>query len=167
MENFQLNDFKKNIAQNSFPPQYIKDCNSYNNILNPIIKGFNCYAYAMQFKIPLEITFPNYQPGFLANAIPKNFYDKAAIITSFIADCECLGLYCLPTTINENISGIEAYKIGIFLKHDDFHFIRQNENLSWSDKISWSGHVGLTSITCIENKGFQLVSIMKLSRRKY
>ncbi len=168
MEDIQIVEFKKNILQISFPPQYSEDKELYNTNA----KFFNCYAYILQLKIPLANVFPHYQPGFLSNSLPS-CYDKETLIKAFFMDCMCLGLDCMESDLNENIDENEFYKIGIFyqfyqLSHFfDFHFIRQNSDFSWSHKQGWYKNVDFVEISDITKKGYNLLNIMKLSKKKF
>jgi hypothetical protein len=166
----KLYNIKQEIEQIKFPPNYYSDLDFY--IKNR--DAFNCYAYAMQFRmIASRIgNFPWYCPGFLSNSIPAGeYYNKDSLLNGFINDCKFLGISCEETDINCDLEN-NSYKIAIFIEptkaiyfpNPDYHFIRQNDDLNWSEKECWEGKVNL--LTNPTHKYYQLVKVMKISKIK-
>lgn len=127
--------FRENHSLASFPPIFNKDEGIY--IDNP--DGFNCYAYAMQFTIPVERSQGYYRPGFLSGKAPKGIYTENTLIPGFLGDCEYLRLKVEETTIDSPIMKLSCK---IVLWHNEcsfntFHFVRQNEDGRWSEVAAW------------------------------
>lgn len=128
--------FKENHKWASlFPPNYSID----EGIYIDKSEGFNCYAYAMQFTIPVERSQGYYRPGFLCRMAPEGIYTKNTIIPAFLGDCDYLGLNVDETTIE---APLIKYTYKIILWHNEcsfntFHFIRQNDDGKWSEVTAW------------------------------
>jgi hypothetical protein len=138
--------FLGNIKNALFPPEWDASNDSCYT-LDPY--NYNCYAYALQLRIPL-IAYEdiNYQPGFLTNATPCNkVYDQQSLLTGFLSDCEFLGLKAEETETDSPLMK-SAYKIMV-CHYDpaiqDFHFVRQNKDGNWSHIESWGEKPTLVS----------------------
>ena len=122
-----------------FPPIF----NSQNDecyVLNP--NRYNCYAYAMQMKMPLEPKGSNYWPGFLTKPemTQEDLLTEEGLTEGFMRDCKALGLMCYEDQYNTNYnSGNNTYKIRIirYKKGAEFHFTRLDKDRHWSHMSGW------------------------------
>jgi hypothetical protein len=180
MTNGNFYTLKEEVNNLSFPPNYHADLFFYYKAR----LYFNCYAYAMQFNIPISTFSDNfYNPGFLSNSTPENvLYDANSLISSFINDCDFLGISYKETSIEDTMED-DSYKIGILLENrsrildktgmflenndeegPDFHFIRQNRNSVWSEKCGWGGIIRLLNKPG-EDDRYELLKVMKISKK--
>lgn len=150
----------KGLEFASYPPTFEQDLFFYQKY-----KDFNCYAYAMQFSTLVqaidalhigEVIDPYiYNVGCLSTRqIKPPQYTKRNIYSYFEGDCNYLGINYDATSIDSPALP-DAYKVAIFTQYIkeypfgfDFHFIRQNADLSWSQ------------IPCIDEKP-ELIDISK------
>ncbi len=155
----------------SLPPNFERDLEFYSK-RNPDKEyryGFNCYAYAMRF--PLEYSVCDryfhayYVPGFLTTR-PFEIFDPSTLIELFNRDCDSLELRHEPANIDDPIEP-DSYKIEIFYsrKEKDFHFLRQNDDGTWSSKRSWEKIPIIEKFPAMDINTYIPVSVQKISRR--
>jgi hypothetical protein len=163
----KLDNIKQQIKQVKYPPNYYSDFTFYSS------ESFNCYAYAMQFKMAASriSSFPWYYPGFLSNSVPAGkYYNRDSLLNGFINDCNFLGISCEETDIESDLED-NSYKIAIYIgltkaiyfPDPDFHFIRQNDDLSWSEKVCWQER-DINMLPNLTKEHYELVKVMKISR---
>ena len=159
----------------TYPPDYDGDYSFYMQKRREFC--FNCYAYAMQFKfdasdlVYLYETYP-YNPGVLGGIknyeLPKDSY---SLIEYFLQDCKVLGIDVDFSTLAEKTYDDE-YKIAILLSTDviptigapNYHYIRQNVDLSWSEMACFEGVVRHTEPAKEDFKTLEIVKVKKLTR---
>ena len=167
-----LKSLKQDILKAKYPPAYHIDQRFYDESF-----GFNCYAYAMQFKtgyIKDSEAYP-YNPGYISQELNpmKLKYNRNNLINNFLDDCQVLGIQCQSTSFSDDVNSDE-YKIAILLGEDtyygpDFHFVRQNGDLMWSEMKYCCGPVVKT---IIENESdfymhfdqYSLVDLVKVKK---
>lgn len=134
---------KEKMKSVPIPPNFERDLEFYSK-KNPDPEykfGFNCYAYAMRFPIEYSLSeryfHAYYRPGFLTTR-SLEIPDPQTLIELFNADCDALGLRHEPARLDDPVEP-DSYKIEIFYSRaeNDFHFLRQNDDGSWSSKRSW------------------------------
>ena len=170
-----LMSLKHSLKSATYPPIYYSDYKFYNT--NSENFGLNCYAYAMQFKYnfkALRKKYPKieliYEPGFLSIDGARDTGNPDLLIHYFTEDCKILGLECIRSSVNDSISNNE-YKIAVFLSMNpcyftsvkDFHFIRQNADLSWSEMTGYCGEVQQKEYP--RSSRYDLVEIFKVKKQ--
>lgn len=120
----------------SFLPNYNGDFEFYNcNKFN------NCYAYALQLRLELRKKWPHFTPGFLSDTLPKNdWYDLDTLIYCIQRDCETIGIDVTRSDLEEILLP-NQYRVKL-INHfygtsKDYHFFRENDDRSWSEKGGW------------------------------
>jgi len=122
-------------------PEYSKDFDKYFLC--------NCYCYALGFKYPTlfhhiykHITDEDF--GHNIGFISKKDYikDINMILETLYSDLDILKISVYDSSINTHPKH-GGYKISLFLENsgEDFHFIRQNYDGSWSDKIGYTSTI--------------------------
>lgn len=105
----------------------------------------NCYSYALGFHCPEE--FAKIFDEKCAIAFPFNIglmnsfftsYDKLS--SDLDSDLDSLDIKHYDIDYDEPCSH-GGYKISLYETDDDFHFIRENSDGSWSHKIGFDGEV--------------------------
>lgn len=177
VERLYLSFLKEEIKMGTNYPNYEKDREFY-------YLG-NCYTYALglrsissfieQYKyFKIDDLFP-FNCGFM-HEICKAFQSKEELLERFYQDCEALGILVYETGINTPIS-YGGYKIALFVscfhnKFNDFHFVRQNEDGSWSHKLGYFNEPQLIEFSEQLNghyeflKTFEIVKPVIRERRK-
>ncbi len=158
-----------------YPPKYLSDYLFYMKKKREF--ALNCYAYAMQFKfdahdfVYLHETYP-YNPGVIGGIknyrLPKDYY---SLIEYFLQDCKVLGIDVDFSTLDEKIYDDE-YKIAILLGNDinqitgvpNYHFVRQNSDLTWSEMECFEGNVCHARVNKPWYKTLEIVKVKKLTR---
>ncbi len=168
-----LTSLRKDIKENKYPLSYIKDFSFYHQ--NP---NFNCYAYALGLKTPnkyFNLRWDGlniYNPGTISQ-FKIIIYDEKTLIESFLSDCDILGFDIINSTINDTISD-NYFKVSIYLEENqdsffrDFHFMRQNEDGTWSHMKSVGGIVTLVSDAELSkcNGNYNYLSTYALKKKK-
>jgi hypothetical protein len=105
--------------------------------LPPMVLGHNCYDYAFN---NYDLTQKNTsQPGELPNAIKDNLgsnYSCPLTNSRLISDHNGpkTGTDIIPTT-RDTVCPANTYKIALVMDpNDDYHFLRQNSDGTWSHK---------------------------------
>ncbi len=120
-------------------------------------EGTTCYLYALDLDIPKSIAylkddFDQYKYRLNLGNISGNTYlynkenkpKEVDILNLLAKDLEHLEIKSYPSTINASCRE-GGYKIAIFLedgRNYDYHFVRQNEDGSWSSKLGAKDLVG-------------------------
>lgn len=174
VRNIYLSKLKSDLERASFPPSYDGDFDFYDSSF-----GFNCYAYAMQFKTSYEdlqnihpdMLYP-YNLGYISRGIPIFSYDSDNVLRYFLDDCNILGLDVRSSTLyDENLP--DEYKIAILINkfrsistgEKDYHFLRQNDDYTWSEMKGLCGPVGLVS-SPLNYRCHDLVEVVKIRKLK-
>lgn len=154
------------------PPNFERDFELYStkNIDKEYRYGFNCYSYAMRF--PTEYSLCEryfhgyYVPGFLTTKTFK-ILDPAVLIQLFNSDCDALGLAHSPAKVDDPLEP-DSYKIEIFYSRSekDFHFLRQNDDGSWSSKRSWEAIPIIEKYPTRDITTYIPIDVQKISKRK-
>lgn len=170
-----VKDIIKSLQFASYPPDYNEDYLFYMQKRRDF--AFNCYAYAMQFRfdahdlVYLHQSYP-YNPGVLSGIknyrLPKDYY---TLMEYFLQDCRILGIDIDFTTMDEK-SDDDSYKVAILLADEinpvtqvpNYHFIRQNSDLSWSEMECFTGEVFHTEPEKYKFKTLEIVKVKKLTR---
>lgn len=172
-----LKSFREDIKNNFSLPNFDKDIRFYDKSIRRNGKGFNCYAYALQLIKPIrkndDLDF--YCPGFLTD-YPLSFLTKEELLFLFNADLEALGIDYQETDIREPLKD-NAYKIITLIekeKHSEkygrsrepgFHFIRQNDDATWSHKKGFDG--GVYRVMHPDRLiAFDIASVAEISKKK-
>lgn len=178
---------KEEISKRNYPPTFNGDMeyyNSYNYL-------FNCYAYAMQFGLNSRILdeynnsesrlyYASYSPIVFTPGFVKreNIYikSKEMLTDYFLEDCDALGISAKESTI-ASMPKEDSYKIVIYLrkkfeysvgeKYRDFHFFRQNDDGTWSDKLGYNNEVSKVTDMDEEMRGHGVtqIGVYELSRK--
>ena len=119
------------------------------------LKNVSCYLYALGLNIPT--IFKNVYESLLSwqfGADPGeisgydafiNCWTETELINRLYADLDTLKIKAYPSTVNAS-NKHNGYKIACFLDKDgkDFHFVRQNPNGIWSQKIGFDKNIYLS-----------------------
>lgn len=158
-----------------YPPEYLSDYLFYMKKKREF--ALNCYAYAMQFKfdahdlVYLHETYP-YNPGVIGGIknykLPKDYY---TLMEYFLRDCRALGIDVDFSTLAEKTCDDE-YKIAILLGTEinpitgvpNYHFVRQNSDLTWSDIQCFQGNVCHARVNKSGYKTLEIVKVKRLTR---
>ena len=131
--------------------EYIKlDVVLYNSNPTSIINkkrydNGNCYSFALDIPTPsifvylydyFEIDDFYINPGFCSE-LSKISKSKEERINSFKMDLDKLNIKYYETRI-DNPNRLNGYKIAILQKANNIHFIRQNTDYTWSEKIGYN-----------------------------
>ena len=151
---------KETVKKQQIPPRY--NPREWKN------KSFNCYAYALQVCMNIELF--DVWPGFIGSE--KNDYrdTKSCILKYFYKDCEQLSLQVKSSDLDEVISDNE-YKVAIYLKRGkDFHFARQDSDGNWSEKVGWIGGIRKLKqsevlMNC-DDFGYKFIGVYRLSKKE-
>jgi len=135
----QLKLLRMFIKGAAYPSSFEKDFNffaSEHKNFEKTLYGTNCYAYALQLRYYLHYSANNYEPGFLdEDYLFNNTFES--LKEGLIRDCNLLGIDLNEVSETETLP-TNTYRIGIgWLTADDWHFIRQNVNGTWSEKAGW------------------------------
>lgn len=137
----------------------------YNNIVG------NCYTYALDLYGAYEFfSSPDINVGF-ANGYNTEFKDINELLERFYFDCEILGISVFNSSIErENTHG--GYKIAIYfgkrIKYGDvdFHFLRENSDGTWSERIGYDGVVrlydGLPKESIEREFSYKLIKVVEI-----
>ena len=100
----------------------------------------NCYSYALG--LLYDITFLN--PGQLSKMQRKKQYTDEELIERVKNDVHALGMEIRESSLNEEITEENTWKIAILntgkmhvQERYDYHFLRQNPNKKWYQKIPY------------------------------
>ncbi len=105
----------------------------------------NCYCYALGITAPYEfvkryeykeIDDLSHNLGFMDDRFRYSL-DLDMNLSGLQSDLELLGIDSYETTMLHEPSH-NGYKIAFFKAYDDFHFIRQNSDGSWSHKLGYT-----------------------------
>lgn len=120
-------------------PDFYKDKHFYLN--------GNCYCYALMIPTP-DIFNDSYNSkskfafshdvGFLAGNEYSN--DVGDCITNLKDDLEFLDISYYDSDIDEETKH-NGYKIAFYKSPDDFHFLRENKDGTWSHKLGYDGKI--------------------------
>ncbi len=148
---------KSNLINSKYPPHYNSDFEFYN-----LSHYFNCYAYAMQFRC---LYVQKYWPGFLSSSIP-NKYNEKSIVDSFLKDCIMLELDFDFDKMKKQLYN-DAYRVGIMWGkyEEDFHFIRENIDGTWSHMLGLGGSVERI-FNPFEIDDYYLLKTVKIKRKQ-
>jgi len=159
--------FRTKILTASFPPNYGSDYELFTKLRD----STNCYAYALQLPVPLDRETPNYDPGFLCGIrIYQDHYQEYQknIIKGLLGDCEILGINIKQIGKNTKLSN-NAYRIALGYVwnnyHWQFHFLRENIDGTWSEKIGWKQDVNNEFALEETTDHFRSLSYYSLSRK--
>ena len=172
-----LSSLRKEIELINYPLSYANDFNDFNNNLN-----FNCYAYALglktkdDFEFVLKSALSIYDPGTISgfDTIDEKkliLYDEKKLIEAFFADCDVLGIKCISTSIDSNVSS-DASKVAIYIEPKseiirDFHFARQNIDGTWSNMVGAGGPVSVLYDNEVERiPGYNFLGAYSLKKKK-
>ena len=167
-------EFYKNIKKSLMDAKYPA---SYNYDFNRFLQfGFNCYSYAMQLRSDYEylqdlhdeMEYP-YNPGYISGLKP-NCYTANNLSQAVADDCKSLGIQIENSNLEE-VTSYDEYKIAIYLnpilnhmtRQRDYHFLRQNDDLTWSHMNGVCGEISRYPI--YKRIGMhELVDIAKIKR---
>lgn len=181
MDNIQMNNIpveaktklfkilRQNIKDAKFPPNYKSDFADFAGF------GPNCLAYALQLKTDydkLQDLDPNmyypYEVFFLSS---KGVESETDLVEAFFLVCKLLNIKCSYSSIEEDLIDGE-YKIAImkstyrkiFTDEYDYHFIRENDDKTWSQKFGIDGTTSLIEYPFTKCWGYKLLEIAKIKK---
>lgn len=131
----------------------------------------NCYCYALMLPTP-EIFARTYMSksksefehyiGFLSG---KEYSDDIGVCYDNLRnDLDFLGIDYYETDIDTHNSH-GGYKISFLKSIDDFHFIRQNTDGTWSHKRGYSSYIERTSFDAKILEDFKRVKTFEIVKR--
>ena len=148
MKKEYLTYLKEALLLNENKPDFYRD-NFYYNVKDI----FNCYAYAMGFKLPKEYISKyngknrnrgedtvKFKPGFTCKET-RHYNSSTELIEHFCLDCDSLELPIKKSNIYDK-NRTDGYRVALYCNYIcdeifDFHFVRQNKDLSWSHKTGY------------------------------
>lgn len=159
-----LTALRNNIKNNQYPLCYEDDFQFYNK--NP---KFNCYAYALGLKTPNRFFGLKwegvhlYNPGTISS-FKMILYDRSSLIEAFLADCDALGF----NVSDKNNLEYNSFNVAVYFERwtnfGDFHFIRQNNDGTWSNMKGVGGEVEL--LTDLNIPFYEHVKTYTLSKER-
>lgn len=102
----------------------------------------NCYLYA----ISLLYDTPKLDPGEIAGLERKDYYSDEELVERVIADMNSMGLDFRESSLGEFVEDWTcSWKIAILncetnSANYDYHFLREDRNMVWSQKFSDTQH---------------------------
>lgn len=138
---------------------------NYNNIIG------NCYTYALDLYGAYDyFSLPDIDVGF-ASGYNTEVKDVNGLLERFYHDCEILGINVFNSSVeSENTHG--GYKIAIYfgkrIKYGDvdFHFLRENSDGTWSERIGYDGVVelydGLPKESIEREFSYKLIKVVEI-----
>ena len=173
MQILGLYDMKQKLLEKRFPPSFNDDFEFYKNETENRKDeiAFNCYAYSMQFDLLFSqndiIKYKLYRPGFLSSSFIPSFGNET-LVRAVMDDCDFLGLSYEEVSIDSRPND-NSYKIIIFkqprINTPDFHFARQNEDLSWSHKKGW-GSIPTIVSNPLESSDYSYLTTINISKKQ-
>ena len=131
----------------------------------------NCYCYALMLPTPKAFVSAYYSKGkhefphdvgFLSGKEYSN--DIGVCYDNLRSDLDFLGIDYYETDIDAcNSHG--GYKISFLKSIDDFHFLRQNIDGSWSHKRGYSSYIERTSFDAKILEDFKCVKTLEIVKR--
>lgn len=109
------------------------------------MKETNCYAYALGLDIKeSNICERAYQPGTISETVNLRQYESFSyemLISGIENDLDFLGINYREVEPEEKVE-LNEWKIALMIKKycdglDNFHFIRQDMNDAWSNKVGY------------------------------
>lgn len=131
------------------------------------------YAYALDLDIndPKErILFPGYISNSILSHHRKSVFNENELLRRIKQDLKFLDIYYRQ---NDSVIWDDEYRIAIYYKYSysinlfEYRILRQDEDLSWSEKLSWKGNVRQIKERGCEppdlfDEGFNLLEVMIL-----
>lgn len=137
-----LRDYMKLLREN---PSYEIDRNS------TLYRDGNCYSYALRLPTP-RIFSDNYKAktgydfshdiGFLSDREYSN--DICTCYDNLRCDLDFLGIHYYESDIDKS-NNHGGYKILFLKSYDDFHFLREDSDGTWSHKRGYDSFIERTS----------------------
>ena len=131
---------------------------------------FNCYAYAMRINMSFS-EFDDFEilPGFISRDRVNIIYNSTdEILQYFKEDCEALGLNAIPTKMEDKLNSNE-YKVAIYTNESfGVHFIRQDSNGKWSEKVGWCGKIKIIENENLITQGigrYKFLQMFRISKK--
>ena len=131
----------------------------------------NCYCYALMLPTPKAFVRAYYSKGkhefphdigFLSGKEYSN--DIAICYDNLRSDLDFLGIDYYETDIDE-CNSHNGYKISFLKSIDDFHFLRQNIDGSWSHKRGYNSYIERTSFDAKILEDFKRVKTLEIVKR--
>lgn len=141
---------------------------SFNDDVKKYING-NCYSYALDIFNPEGISNVILQLGLNVGYLSRNLVyngTKEKYLYGLAKDFEELNIdsYEISSDLPNEHGG---YKIAFYLSFNDFHFLRQNSDGSWSHKVGYLNRLDkFDTLPNIVNGNYELIKVLEIVKPK-
>ena len=141
---------------------------SFNDDAKRYVNG-NCYSYALDIFNPEGISNVIMQLGLNIGYLSKNLVFKGTpekYLYGLAKDFEELNIDSYETSVDlPNCHN--GYKIAFYLSFNDFHFLRQNSDGSWSHKVGYLNRIDkLDTLPKTVNGNYELIRTLEIVKPK-
>ena len=141
---------------------------SFNDDVKKYVNG-NCYSYALDIFNPEGISNAILQLGLNVGYLSRNLVFKGTpekYLYGLAKDFEELNIDSYETGVDlPNNHG--GYKIAFYLSFNDFHFLRQNSDDSWSHKVGYLNRIDkFDTLPKTVNGNYELIRTLEIVKPK-